>query len=149
MNIGSVPVTSQLSTSSICDRINHPSGAEEPPSKLKYVALIAERHSGSTWMTRLLKHYFKGQGIVVEPSLCNWKVRVQPSKNTRVGLLESSAFGSCDILGRKFNEKCSHKGVMHARIACFPDLMNAGTAPRENLGRSHFEPGAAKAGELI
>ncbi|CAN0392513.1 unnamed protein product, partial [Hapterophycus canaliculatus] len=40
---------------------------------LKYIALIAERHSGSTWMVQFLQSYFRGKNITVTPTLCTWK----------------------------------------------------------------------------
>lgn len=46
----------------------------EGPYKIKYVALIAERHSGSTFMTGILNGHFKGKDIVILPKLCTWKV---------------------------------------------------------------------------
>lgn len=44
------------------------------PLNLKYVAIISERHSGSTWMTRLLSEYFREKNITVTATLCTWKV---------------------------------------------------------------------------
>lgn len=47
----------------------------EGPHNIKYVALIAERHSGSRWMEGVLAKYFRGKNIKVTPTLCTWKVR--------------------------------------------------------------------------
>ncbi|CAM9217075.1 unnamed protein product [Hapterophycus canaliculatus] len=45
----------------------------EGPFNIKYISLIAERHSGSTWMTNFLKGYFRDSAITVTPTLCTWK----------------------------------------------------------------------------
>ncbi|CAM9743221.1 unnamed protein product [Scytosiphon promiscuus] len=45
----------------------------EGPFRIKYVSLIAERHSGSTWMTTFLKSYFRDSDVTVTATLCTWK----------------------------------------------------------------------------
>ncbi|CAM9117918.1 unnamed protein product [Ascophyllum nodosum] len=51
------------------DRVPHGEG----PYGIKYVSLIAERHSGSSWMSGFLRHYFKTKEVFVSPTLCTWK----------------------------------------------------------------------------
>ena len=46
----------------------------EGPYDIKYIALIAERHSGSTWMVDFLKNYFRHKEVPVTAILCTWKV---------------------------------------------------------------------------
>ncbi|CAM9779813.1 unnamed protein product, partial [Ectocarpus sp. 13 AM-2016] len=48
-------------------------GEGEGPHHIKYISLIAERHSGSTWMTGFLNRYFRHSDVKVTPTLCTWK----------------------------------------------------------------------------
>lgn len=43
------------------------------PRQIKFISLIAERHSGSKWMQAFLELYFRAQGISVVSTLCTWK----------------------------------------------------------------------------
>ena len=47
----------------------------EGPYGIKYVSLIAERHSGSNWMSGFLNRYFQTKEVAVSSTLCTWKVR--------------------------------------------------------------------------
>ena len=59
----------------VAARSTYSSGVGPPnPQNLKYIALIAERHSGSTWMLKLLQDYFRELDITVTATLCTWKV---------------------------------------------------------------------------
>ncbi|CAM9229053.1 unnamed protein product [Ectocarpus sp. 12 AP-2014] len=43
------------------------------PLKIKYISLIGERHSGTTWMVKFLQDYFRDKDITVTATLCTWK----------------------------------------------------------------------------
>lgn len=51
-----------------------PAAAGVGPLKIKYIALIGERHSGTTWMVKFLQDYFRNKDITVTATLCTWKV---------------------------------------------------------------------------
>eukprot|EP00752_Nemacystus_decipiens_P001324 g1314.t1 len=61
------------SPSSVAHRREQQGVGPRNPQNLKYIALIAERHSGSTWMLKFLQDYFRGLNITVTATLCTWK----------------------------------------------------------------------------
>ncbi|CAM9766417.1 unnamed protein product, partial [Ectocarpus sp. 12 AP-2014] len=50
-----------------------PAAAGVGPLKIKYISLIGERHSGTTWMVKFLQDYFRDKDITVTATLCTWK----------------------------------------------------------------------------
>lgn len=69
----------QCGISGLTSHISIAHHACEGPKHIKYVALIAERHSGSTWMVNYLRAYFADKDIWITSTLCTWKVSVQVS----------------------------------------------------------------------
>ncbi|CAM9847301.1 unnamed protein product [Ectocarpus fasciculatus] len=48
-------------------------GEGEGAHHIRYISVVAERHSGSRWMTGFLGEYFRDEDVMVTSTLCTWK----------------------------------------------------------------------------
>ncbi|CAM9939317.1 unnamed protein product [Ectocarpus sp. 12 AP-2014] len=48
-------------------------GQGEGAHHIRYISVVAERHSGSRWFTGFLREYFRDKDVMVTPTLCTWK----------------------------------------------------------------------------